>query len=92
MATNLYVGNISYNASENDLGDLFAQFGTVISVKLITDRETNRPKGFGFVEMEDQGAAEEAIQALNSSTWMDRQLVVNVARERTERPRNNFRY
>jgi RNA recognition motif-containing protein len=92
MAANLYVGNISFNAAENDLGDLFAQFGQVNSVKIITDRDTNRSKGFGFVEMDDQGAAEEAIQALNNSSWMDRNLVVNLARERTERPRNNFRY
>ncbi|MDC7220698.1 MAG: RNA-binding protein [Spirochaetales bacterium] len=92
MATNLYVGNMSFNAAEGDLGDLFAEFGQVNSVKIITDRDTNRSKGFGFVEMEDQAAAEAAIEKLNGSSWMDRNLVVNVARERTERPRNNFRY
>ncbi|MBB6481275.1 RNA recognition motif domain-containing protein [Spirochaeta isovalerica] len=92
MATKLYVGNMSFKVIEDDLGNLFAQFGNVLSAKIITDRETNRSKGFGFIEMEEQSAADEAIRELNESVWMDRKLVVNAARERTERPRYNDRY
>lgn len=90
MTTKLYVGNMNFRAVEDDLGDLFAQYGNVVSVKIISDRETYRSKGFGFVEMEEKSAADEAIQALNDSVWMDRKLVVNIARERAERPRNNY--
>jgi len=93
MTTKLYVGNMNFRVVEDDLGELFAQFGNVMSVKIITDRETYRSKGFGFVEMEEKDAADEAIKELNDSVWMDRKLVVNIARERTERPRyNNDRY
>lgn len=93
MTTKLYVGNMNFRVGEDDLGELFAQYGNVVSVKIIADRETYRSKGFGFVEMEEKGAADEAIQALNDSVWMDRKIVVNIARERTERserPRNNY--
>lgn len=83
---------MSFKVIEDDLGNLFAQFGNVLSAKIITDRETNRSKGFGFIEMEEQSAADEAIRELNESVWMDRKLVVNAARERTERPRYNDRY
>lgn len=92
MTTKLYVGNMNFKAVEDDLGNLFAQFGNVLSARIITDRETYRSKGFGFVEMEEKSAADEAIQALNDSVWMDRKLVVNAARERSERPRYNDRY
>jgi RNA recognition motif-containing protein len=82
MAQKLYVGNLSYNVSEDAIRDLFAQFGEVLSVKLITDRDTVRPKGFGFVEMEN---AEEAISALNDKEVEGRPIKVNVARERPPR-------
>lgn len=82
MAQKLYVGNLSYNVSEDAIRDLFAQFGEVLSVKLITDRDTGRPKGFGFIEMEN---AEEAISALNDKEVEGRPIKVNVARERPPR-------
>jgi len=90
MSTKLYVGNMSFKAQDDDLGQLFAQYGNVVSARIITDRDTQRSKGFGFVEMEEQADAEEAINALNESLWLERNLVVNVARPRTERPRNNY--
>jgi RNA recognition motif-containing protein len=91
MSTKIYVGNLSFKAMENDLEDLFAQYGEVSSVRIITDRQTNRSKGFGFVEMGDASAATAAISALNEKEWMDRKIVVNEARDREERPRNNYR-
>jgi len=92
MSTKLYVGNMSFKVQNDDLGELFAQYGNVQSATVITDRETSRSKGFGFVEMEDAGNAEEAIKGLNQYLWMDRNIVVNVARDRNDRPRDNFRY
>lgn len=92
MSKNIYVGNISYNLQEQDLEDLFSQYGEVTSVKIIIDRMTNRSKGFGFVEMQDDDAATAAISALNGTEVANRELRVNEARERTERPGyNNFR-
>ena len=91
MSTKIYVGNLSFKAMENDLEDLFAQYGEVTSVRIITDRQTNRSKGFGFVEMGDASAAAAAISALNEKEWMTRKIVVNEARDREERPRNNYR-
>ncbi|WP_028974570.1 RNA recognition motif domain-containing protein [Spirochaeta cellobiosiphila] len=93
MSTKLYVGNMNFKVVEDDLGELFAQYGDVENVKIITDRETYRSKGFGFVEMAQQEEAEKAIQELNEAEWMDRKLVVNLAREKNDRPRNNnYRY
>lgn len=83
---------MDFKVAEDDLGNLFAQYGNVLSAKIITDRETYRSKGFGFVEMEEKKAADTAIQALNDSIWMERKLVVNIARDRAERPRNDYRY
>ena len=92
MSKKIYVGNISFNAQENDLQDLFAQYGEVLSVNIIVDRFTNQSKGFGFVEMADDNAATAAISALNGVQLNNRELKVNEARERTERPRrDNFR-
>ncbi len=91
MSTNIYVGNLSFNASENDLGCLFDQYGEVLSVRIITDRDTNRSKGFGFVEMGEPSAAQTAISALNESEWYDRKIVVNEARERVARPQSSYR-
>lgn len=91
MSMNIYVGNISFNANETDLEGLFSQYGTVKSARIITDRDTNRSKGFGFVEMEDETAGTAAISALNGTQWFERELRVNVARERNERPQYNNR-
>ncbi len=85
--TTVYVGNISYRATEEDLEALFAPFGEVESVKIITDRETGRSRGFGFVDMADDAAAREAIEALSGREHLGRRLVVNEARPRERRPR-----
>ena len=84
MTKTLYVGNLPYSATENELEETFSQHGKVHSVKLITDRETGRPRGFGFVEMEEAGA-DAATTALDGADFSGRQLRVNEARER--RPR-----
>ncbi|MFW5722787.1 MAG: RNA recognition motif domain-containing protein [Desulfovibrionales bacterium] len=84
MAKNIYVGNIPWSATEEEVRDLFAAYGEVTSVKFINDRETGRFRGFGFVEMEEDGA-EEAIQALDGSDFGGRALKVNEARPRPER-------
>ncbi|MCF7941110.1 MAG: RNA-binding protein [Spirochaetia bacterium] len=90
MAKKIYVGNMNYATTEDQLFDLFGQYGTVNSVRIITDRETNRPKGFGFVEMEEDDSADAAIVALDGKEFDGRNLRVNVALER--RPRqNNYR-
>ena len=83
----IYVGNLPYSATEQEVRDLFGSYGEVKLVKLVIDRETNRPKGVGFVEMDD-AAAQEAIQALDGQEFGGRRLRVNEARERTERPRS----
>jgi len=82
MATNLYVGNLSYRVSDSDLNELFAPFGTVISARVILDRDTQRSRGFGFVEMEDAAAAKQAVEDLNEKEFMGRRLKVNEARPR----------
>ena len=79
MAKKIYVGNLSFQTSENDLSDLFAQFGEVESVKIITDRDTGRSKGFGFVEM-GEDSAEKAISQLNGKELNGRALTVNEAK------------
>jgi cold-inducible RNA-binding protein len=85
VAMKLYVGNLSYNVSSSDLEQLFAQYGAVRSAQVITDRDTGRSKGFGFVEMSDDNAARQAIQALNEKEHDGRPLTVNEARPREER-------
>ena len=82
----IYVGNIPYSKTEEDLQDLFAQFGTVNSVKFVNDRETGRFRGFGFVEMADGLAADEAISDLEGKDFDGRTLRVNEARPRPARP------
>jgi len=82
----IYVGNLPFSATEDELMDLFGQHGTVDSVKLIADRDTGRPRGFAFVEMEDEGA-EAAIEALDGNEFGGRSLRVNEARPR--QPRSN---
>jgi RNA recognition motif-containing protein len=79
MTKKVYVGNLSFQTSENDLSDLFTQFGEVESVSIITDRDTGRSKGFGFVSMNDDGA-EKAISQLNGTQFNGRALTVNEAR------------
>src|SRR6476620_2863633 len=79
MTKKVYVGNLSFQTSENDLTDLFTQFGEVESVSIITDRDTGRSKGFGFVSMNDDGA-EKAISQLNGTDFNGRALTVNEAR------------
>ena len=86
MESKLYVGNLSYNVSEDELRELFAQAGEVKEVMLIKDRDTHRPKGFGFVEMMTQADAEKAIQMFNDHEVDGRRLTVNIARPREERP------
>ena len=82
METKLYVGNLSYTTTEDELRTLFAEVGPVTSVALITDRQTGQSKGFGFVEMETDQAAQEAIERLNNSTVNERALTVSEARPR----------
>ena len=79
----IYVGNLPFSATEDEVRDLFGEFGTVSSVNLISDRETGRPRGFGFVEMED--GADEAIEKLHQSDMGGRSLNVNEARPRENR-------
>jgi cold-inducible RNA-binding protein len=83
---NIYVGNLSWGLDQNDLQQLFAEFGPVKSANLIEDRDTGRSKGFGFVEMENASDAESAIEALNGKDMDGRSLTVNAARPREERP------
>ncbi len=77
---NIYVANISFRASEGQLKDLFQQFGEVASVKIVTDRETGRSRGFGFVEMPNDSEGAAAVAQLNGTSFQDRNLVVNEAR------------
>lgn len=81
---NIYVGNLDYKVTENDLEGLFEDFGTVSSAKIITDKFSGRSKGFGFVTMEDQKEATKAIKELNGTTFENRELVVNEARPKKE--------
>ena len=85
MNKKLYVGNLSYDTTEDELRDLFTQAGTVTSVALIKDRDTGRSKGFAFVEMSNQSEAEKAIQMFNNYSLANRALKVNAARPREER-------
>ncbi len=86
MAKRIYVGNLPFSATDDEVRDLFAEYGTVNSVSLITDRETGRPRGFGFVEMEDDEAADTAIGDLHQMQMGGRSLNVNEARPREPRP------
>jgi RNA recognition motif-containing protein len=85
METKLYVGNLSYNVTEDDLRQLFAQAGEIKDVALILDRDTRRSKGFGFVEMTNQADSEKAIQMFNEYEFEGRKLTVSIARPREER-------
>jgi RNA recognition motif-containing protein len=85
MGNRLYIGNINFKATEDDLSELFSQAGSVVSTKLITDAVTGRPRGFGFVEMSSDEEAEKAIGMFNGNDFMERKLVVNEARPREQR-------
>jgi len=83
---NIYVGNLPYSVSEDDVRQAFEAFGEVASVSMIKDKMTGQPRGFGFVEMNDDGEAQAAIDALNGKDLKGRAMVVNAARPREERP------
>ena len=85
MSNKLFVGNLSFNTTENDLQDAFAAHGTVVETNLMMDRETGRPRGFGFVTMSTPEEAQNAISALNGASIDGRALTVNVAKPREER-------
>ncbi len=85
MAKNIYVGNLAWGVTDDILHELFSQYGAVKSAQVISDRETGRSRGFGFVEMVNDEEAQKAIEALNGANHENRQLTVNVAREREER-------
>ena len=86
MSNKLFVGNLSFDTTENDLQDAFAAHGTVVETNLMMDRETGRPRGFGFITMGTPEEAQKAIAALNGSQLGGRALTVNVAKPREERP------
>ena len=86
MSNKLFVGNLSFDTTENDLQDAFAAHGTVVETNLMMDRTTGRPRGFGFVTMNSPEEAQKAIAALNGSQLGGRALTVNVAKPREERP------
>lgn len=82
---NIYVSNLNFATKTDSLQDLFAQFGEVSSANIITDRETGRSRGFGFVEMPDDGEGQQAIDALNDTDFEGKTITVNVARPKTDR-------
>jgi RNA recognition motif-containing protein len=85
----IYVGNLSYQVAEEDITAIFAEYGTVKRVQLPVDRETGRMRGFGFVEMSSDAEEAAAIEALDGAEWMGRDLRVNKAKPREERPRSS---
>ena len=92
MSTKLFVGNLSFNTTQNQLQDLFAAHGTVMEVDIIMDKFSGRPRGFGFVTMETKEGATAAVQAMNGKEVDGRALTVNEARPREERPRGTGGY
>ena len=86
----IYVGNMSYETTQENLESLFAQYGSVDSVKIITDRETGRAKGFGFITMNDDSSAQNAIAELNGKEFDGRTLKVNEAKPKEYKPRRGF--
>lgn len=86
MASKLYVGGLPYSTTDQELEELFSAYGTVSYAKVITDKETNRSRGFGFVEFEDNEEAQKAIKALNESDFGGRKIIVNEARPREDKP------
>ncbi len=90
MSIKLYVGNLSFDTTGADLSDLFSQNGTVTSASIVTDRETGRSRGFGFVEMSDRAEGMSAIRDLNGTDLHGRDLTVNEARPKEQRPARDF--
>lgn len=90
MVSKLYVGSLSYSVNDDQLKQLFADFGTVTSAQVIVDRDTNRSKGFGFVEMSSKEEAQEAIKQLNGKDVDGRSIVVNEARPKEDRSGGGF--
>jgi RNA recognition motif-containing protein len=88
---NIYVGNLQYGVTEDELKELFEEFGEVMSVKIINDKYSGRSKGYGFVEMSNNNEAKKAIENLNEKDLRGRNIRVNQAREREETPRRNSR-
>lgn len=86
MNAKLFVGNLSYNTTENALHDAFAAFGTVVEANLMVDRMTGRPRGFGFITMGSPEEAQKAVEAMHGQQLDGRALTVNIARPREERP------
>ena len=84
MNTKMYVGNLPFSATENELRDLFSQYGAVTDIHLPMDRETGRPRGFAFVTMDTDSAMKKAIDGLNTKDWNGRPLAINEARPREE--------
>ena len=91
MSQKLYVGNLSYSTTEATLRTMFAEFGEIVSVNLIMDRDTGRPKGFAFVEMASEQDASKAVSALNGKTVDDRQIKVEKAQPKTDGGQRDFR-
>ncbi len=89
---NIYVGNLSYKMTDEDLRKLFSDFGTVAESKIVSDRDTGRSKGFGFVEMPNDAEGEEAIKQLNGKEIEGRSINVNIAKPKVDKPRRNQRY
>ena len=89
MSTKLFVGNLSFNTTENEIQEAFAAHGTVVEANLMMDRMTGRSRGFAFVTMSTPEEAQKAIQAMHGATLGERQLTVNVARPKEERPRSD---
>ena len=92
MATKLYVGNLSYDTTEDQIRTLFAQAGEIAEIAFIMDRDTGRPKGFGFITMKTEEASKEAIKRFNGFTMDNRALTVNEARPREERSNSGGGY
>jgi RNA recognition motif-containing protein len=90
METKMFVGNLSYNTSEDDLRQLFSQAGTISSLSLVKDRDTGRSKGFAFIEMSSQSEMEQAIKMFNGTTLDEREIKVDKARPREERPYSGY--
>jgi len=87
---NIYVGNLSFNATEDEVRQMFEAYGPVDRVSIVTDRDTGQSRGFAFVEMPDDEAAHKAMEALNGTNLGGRNLTVNEARPKTDRPRRDF--
>ena len=85
---NLYISNLSYNVTDADLNELFADYGEILSARVITDRETGRSRGFGFVELKDDDLAKKAIEELNQATYDEKVINVTEARQREDRGGN----